>query len=64
MPALHLTEGQYWLAVAVHARDGTPYDYWQHCWEFSVYSRIRDAGVYRPDHRWDLEVDQGLVQDL
>jgi ABC-type polysaccharide/polyol phosphate transport system ATPase subunit len=57
MPALHLTEGQYWLAVAVHARDGTPYDYWQHCWEFSVHSRIRDAGIYRPDHRWDLEIN-------
>jgi ABC-type polysaccharide/polyol phosphate transport system ATPase subunit len=54
LPALHLLEGQYWLAVAVHARDGTPYDYWQHCWEFSVYSRIRDAGIYRPEHRWEL----------
>jgi lipopolysaccharide transport system ATP-binding protein len=54
LPALHLVEGRYWLAVAVHARDGTPYDYWQHCWEFSVYSRVRDAGLYRPAHRWEL----------
>jgi lipopolysaccharide transport system ATP-binding protein len=54
LPALHLLEGQYWLAVAVHARDGTPYDYWQHCWEFSIYSRVRDVGVYRPEHRWEV----------
>lgn len=57
MPALQLIEGQYWLAVAVHARDGTPYDYWQRCWEFSVYSRLRDLGVYRPDHRWEIDAD-------
>ncbi len=56
MPALHLVEGQYWLAAAVHARDGTPYDYWQHCWAFSVYSRVRDAGVYRPEHRWEIDL--------
>ena len=54
LPALHLLEGQYWLAVAAHDRDGTPYDYWQHCWEFSVYSRVRDMGVYRPEHRWEV----------
>lgn len=54
MPALHLIEGPYYLAVAVHARDGTPYDYWQRCWEFSVYSRVRDVGVYRPEHRWEI----------
>lgn len=54
MPALALIEGQYWLAAAVHSRDGTPYDYWQHCWEFSVYSQVQDAGVYRPEHRWEV----------
>lgn len=54
MPALHLIEGPYYLAVAVHARDGTPYDFWQRCWEFSVYSRVRDVGVYRPEHRWEI----------
>ncbi len=57
LPALQLIEGQYWLAVAVHARDGTPYDYWQHCWEFSVYSPLRDIGVYRPEHRWEIAAD-------
>jgi len=53
MPALHLLEGQYWLDVAVHARDGTPYDYWRHCWNFAVYSPVADQGVYRPEHRWE-----------
>ncbi|MGB9723159.1 MAG: ABC transporter ATP-binding protein [Chloroflexia bacterium] len=55
MPALHLLEGQYWLDVAVHARNGTPYDYWRHCWNFSVYSLVSDQGVYRPEHRWEWE---------
>jgi len=62
LPALQLLEGQYWLAVAVHARDGTPYDYWQHCWEFSVYSRVRDTGVYRPEHRWELPGTESFVE--
>jgi ABC-type polysaccharide/polyol phosphate transport system ATPase subunit len=56
-PSLPLIEGQYWLAVAVHSHDGTPYDYWQHCWEFSVYSQVRDVGVCRLEHRWELEGD-------
>ncbi len=55
MPALNLLEGHYWLAVAVHSREGTPYDYWQHCWEFSVYARVQDKGVFRPEHRWEIE---------
>ncbi|MBN1485882.1 MAG: ABC transporter ATP-binding protein [Chloroflexia bacterium] len=58
-PKLNLLEGQYWLSVAVHARDGTPYDYWQRCCEFSVYSQVSDKGVYRPDHHWELNLDQG-----
>ncbi len=53
-PRLHLIAGQYWLAVAVHARDDTPYDYWQRCWEFAVYSQLRDLGIYRPEHRWEM----------
>lgn len=55
MPALHLLGGQYWLDVAVHARDGTPYDYWRHCRNFAVYSSVADQGVYRPEHRWEWE---------
>src|SRR6185295_16579837 len=49
---LRLVEGTYLLDVAVHRRDGTPYDYHRGLHSFRVKSRIKDVGVYRPPHRW------------
>jgi hypothetical protein len=49
---LRLVEGTYLLDVAVHRRDGTPYDYHRGQRSFRVKSRIKDVGVYRPPHRW------------
>ena len=58
---LRLVEGTYLLDVAVHRRDGTPYDYHRGLHSFRVKSRIKDVGVYRPPHRWGfrggLELD-------
>jgi ABC-type polysaccharide/polyol phosphate transport system ATPase subunit len=55
---LRLVEGTYLLDVAVHRRDGTPYDYHRGLYSFRMKSRIKDVGVYRPAHRW--EFDGGL----
>jgi len=52
---LRLVEGTYLLDVAVHRRDGTPYDYHRGRHSFRVKSRIKDVGVYRPPHRWRFE---------
>jgi ABC-type polysaccharide/polyol phosphate transport system ATPase subunit len=52
---LRLVEGTYLLDVAVHRRDGTPYDYHRGLHSFRVKSRIKDVGVYRPPHRWSFE---------
>jgi ABC-type polysaccharide/polyol phosphate transport system ATPase subunit len=49
---LDLTEGTYKLDVAVHKRDGVPYDYHRQLYTFRVKSRTKDVGIYRPPHRW------------
>jgi ABC-type polysaccharide/polyol phosphate transport system ATPase subunit len=54
-PALRLAPGEYLVDVAVHARDGAPYDYRRKLLSFSVTSPERGVGVYFPEHRWDFE---------
>ena len=49
---LDLVEGTYKLDVAVHKRDGYPYDYHRLLYTFRVKSRAHDVGIYRPPHRW------------
>jgi len=49
---LDLVEGTYKVDVAVHKRDGYPYDYHRLLYTFRVKSRVHDVGVYRPRHRW------------
>ncbi len=52
--SLDLTEGTYKLDVAVHRRDGVPYDYHRLLYTFRVKSRTKDVGIYRPPHRWEF----------
>ena len=52
--ALELVEGTYKVDVAVHRRDGAPYDYHRLLYTFRVKSRLKDVGVYRPAHRWSF----------
>ena len=52
--AIDLVEGTYKLDLAVHKRDGAPYDYHRLLYTFRVKSRIKDVGVYRPKHRWEF----------
>jgi ABC-type polysaccharide/polyol phosphate transport system ATPase subunit len=49
---LELVEGTYKLDVAVHRKDGAPYDYHRLLYTFRVKSRTKDAGIYRPRHQW------------
>jgi ABC-type polysaccharide/polyol phosphate transport system ATPase subunit len=51
---LDLTEGTYKIDVAVHSRDGYPYDYHRLLYTFRVKSRVKDVGIYRPRHRWEF----------
>ncbi len=50
--AIDLVEGTYKMDVAVHKRDGAPYDYHRLLYTFRVKSRVKDVGIYRPRHRW------------
>jgi ABC-type polysaccharide/polyol phosphate transport system ATPase subunit len=52
--SLDLVEGTYKLDVAVHKRDGYPYDYHRLLYTFRVKSRTHDVGIYRPRHRWSF----------
>jgi ABC-type polysaccharide/polyol phosphate transport system ATPase subunit len=51
---LDLVEGTYKLDVAVHKRDGFPYDYHRLLYTFRVKSRVHDVGIYRPRHKWSF----------
>ncbi len=54
---LDLVEGDYLLDVAVHGRDGHPYDYHSRLYAFAVRSRLKEAGVARLAHAWRLPGD-------
>ncbi len=53
-PNLRLGAGEYLVDVAVHARDGTPYDYRRQLASFSVTALERSVGVYFPEHAWSF----------
>jgi ABC-type polysaccharide/polyol phosphate transport system ATPase subunit len=52
LEALRLVEGTYFVDVAAHRRDGTPYDYHQGLYSIQIKSVVKDVGLYRPAHRW------------
>jgi len=52
MQRLSLVTGTYKLDVAVHRRDGAPYDYHRQLYTFRMTSRTRDVGIFKPEHRW------------
>ncbi|MFQ6107935.1 MAG: ABC transporter ATP-binding protein [Candidatus Aminicenantales bacterium] len=52
--SLHLINGTYYLDVAVHKRDGYPYDYHRNLYSFLVSSLYRDEGITRPLHSWSF----------
>jgi len=49
---LNLINGTYYLDVAVHQADGTPYDYHRNLYSFLVSSLHKDVGISRLAHRW------------
>ena len=52
--SLDLVEGTYKLDVAAHTRHGVQFDYHRLLHTFRVKSRTREAGIYRPPHRWSF----------
>ncbi len=61
---LDLVEGTYRLDLAAHKLDGYPYDYHRLLYTFRVKSRVRDVGIYRPDHKWSFGGNIKFKEDL
>jgi ABC-type polysaccharide/polyol phosphate transport system ATPase subunit len=60
---LDLVEGTYKLDVAVHRRDGYPYDYHRLLYTFRVKSRSHDVGIFRPRHKWEFSPTVRLMRE-
>ncbi len=58
-PNLRLAPGEYLVDVAIHARDGTPYDYRRKLLAFSVTAPSAGIGIYFPEHRWSFSTGIG-----
>ena len=54
-PSLRLAPGEYLMDVAVHARDGYPYDYHRRYLSFTMTSKIGGVGIYFPESRWEFD---------
>ncbi|MCL4808455.1 MAG: ABC transporter ATP-binding protein [Thermoanaerobaculia bacterium] len=50
-----LGPGTYLLDVAIHAHNGTPYDYWRSACRFRVDSPRTEAGLWAPERSWAAE---------
>ncbi|HSF31892.1 MAG TPA: ABC transporter ATP-binding protein [Candidatus Tectomicrobia bacterium] len=63
---LDFIAGTYYLDVAVHAKDGQPYDHHHRLYAFMVESERRDIGVFRLPHCWKIEPSpaNALQQDM
>lgn len=57
LPECRLAPGEYTADVAVHTKDGTPYDYRRRFLAFTVASTERGIGVYFPAHHWQTAGD-------
>ena len=56
-PGMRLGPGEYVVDVAVHSKEGAPYDYQRRALSFTVTARTGTGGVgvYFPEHRWETE---------
>ena len=57
---LSLINGTYYLDVAVHKRDGYPYDYHRNLYSFLVTSTHKDVGTGRLQHDWRFSPEIGI----
>jgi len=59
-PNLQLAPGEYRVDLAVHGRDGAPFDFRKGLFSFSVTADHETVGVYAPEHRWSFDGDVDL----
>ncbi|MFC2165345.1 ABC transporter ATP-binding protein [Acidobacteriota bacterium] len=51
---MNLINGTYYLDLAIHKKDGYPYDYHRNLYSFMISSSCKDVGISRPDHSWEF----------
>jgi len=54
LPRLGLTEGTYYIDIACHAEDGTPYDYHHRIHKFHVRTNEPTHGIIEPIFSWSF----------
>jgi lipopolysaccharide transport system ATP-binding protein len=55
--SIGLVSGRYFVDVAVHAEDGTPFDYHSRRYPFSIRDDVVERGVTKIQHRWRVVPD-------
>lgn len=63
LPSLRLGPGEYLVDVAVHSREGAPYDYRRKALTFTVTAMDRGIGLYFPQHEWSFGGGVSLHRD-
>ncbi len=63
IPKLNLINGTYFLDIAVHKRDGYPFDYHHFQYTFRVTSTHKDVGIARIQHQWEFTDNIKLEKD-
>ena len=51
---LDLVAGTYKVDVAVHRKDGVPYDYHRLLHILRVTAPVAETGIFSPAHRWEF----------
>ncbi len=49
---LYLTDGIYYLNIAIHSESGYIYDYLNRLFKINIYSDKQDIGIFKPIHSW------------
>jgi lipopolysaccharide transport system ATP-binding protein len=57
-----LLDGSYFLDIAAHKSDGTPYDYHHRKHKFSIRNPLRYHGIYNPRHEWEFNPEYKVAQ--
>jgi ABC-type polysaccharide/polyol phosphate transport system ATPase subunit len=60
---LGLVADSYFLDLAIHKSDGTPYDYHHRQYQFSVRSSAQHHGIYNPKHQWSFRPAYASVEE-
>lgn len=51
---IYLNDGDYLINLAVHNKDGMPFDYHHRLYGLKVYSGSKDIGIIRPETEWTI----------